>query len=409
MTPLRLFEGYGVELEYMIVRDADLSVAPLADEILKSVAGEYASEVEIGTLAWCNELVLHVIELKTAGPAPGLEGLAQAFQDHASRINGILDSWECRLLGSAMHPWMDPLRETRLWPHEYSPVYEAYDRIFGCRGHGWSNLQSLHMNLPFFGDEEFGRLHAAVRLLLPIVPALAAASPLVDGRPAGRMDHRLAVYRMNQQRIPSITGPVIPEPVFHPRDYREGILEGMYEDIAPFDPEGILRYEWLNSRAAIPRFDRGTIEIRIIDIQESPLADLAIYELIVATLKALVEERFSSYREQRRWEVAPLARILESTIADGGGARLEDTRYFEALGCNGRGGLTGRDLWRRILTKLSSEGSLIYGEALESMLAMPTLAERILSALGGDFSRRRQTEVYRRLSDCLAGGTLFRG
>src|SRR5690606_3311880 len=94
-----------------------------------------------------------------------------------------------RLMPSAMHPWMDPLTQTRLWPHENSPVYEAFNRIFGCQGHGWSNLQSMHINLPFEGDEEFGRLHAGIRLILPILPALAASSPFVEGRATGLMDN----------------------------------------------------------------------------------------------------------------------------------------------------------------------------------------------------------------------------
>ena len=76
-----------------------------------------------------------------------------------------------RLLPTAMHPWMDPDRDLRLWPHEASAVYEAFNRIFSCRGHGWANLQSAHINLPFANDEEFGRLHAAIRAVLPIIPA----------------------------------------------------------------------------------------------------------------------------------------------------------------------------------------------------------------------------------------------
>ncbi len=64
-----LFDRYGVELEYMIVDAESLSVRPIADEVLRRVAGEYVNEVERGPLAWSNELVLHVIELKTNGPA----------------------------------------------------------------------------------------------------------------------------------------------------------------------------------------------------------------------------------------------------------------------------------------------------------------------------------------------------
>ncbi len=139
----------------------------------------------MGAISWSNELVAHVVELKTSEPAAALAGLAQAFAEHVRRINDLLRPLGARLMPTGMHPWMDPARETRLWPHDYSEVYANFDRIFDCRGHGWSNLQSVHLNLPFADDEEFGRLHAAIRLLLPILPALAASSPIVERRTTG--------------------------------------------------------------------------------------------------------------------------------------------------------------------------------------------------------------------------------
>lgn len=80
---------------------------------------------------------------------------------------------------------MDPATESRFWPHGDAIVYRTYDRIFGCRSHGWANIQCMHLNLPFAGDEEFARLHAAARLLLPILPALAANSPAAAGGGCG--------------------------------------------------------------------------------------------------------------------------------------------------------------------------------------------------------------------------------
>ena len=58
---LGLFQGFGVELEYMIVARDTLAVLPVTDLILQEAAGELADEVERGMLAWSNELVLHVI------------------------------------------------------------------------------------------------------------------------------------------------------------------------------------------------------------------------------------------------------------------------------------------------------------------------------------------------------------
>jgi gamma-glutamyl:cysteine ligase YbdK (ATP-grasp superfamily) len=217
--PLRLFEGFGVELEYMIVRSDTLDVFPAADQVLLAVAGDYVSEIERGNLAWSNELVNHVIELKTNGPAPALLGLDAAFARDLGQIRELLKPLGGRLMPGAAHPWMNPARDTQLWPHEYNQVYAAFDHIFGCKGHGWSNLQCVHINLPFRGDNEFGRLHAAIRLLLPLIPALAASSPILDGRLTGLLDSRMHYYRENQKKIPAITGRVIPEPVFTRLDF----------------------------------------------------------------------------------------------------------------------------------------------------------------------------------------------
>ncbi|TFG66632.1 MAG: glutamate--cysteine ligase, partial [Gemmatimonadales bacterium] len=169
----------------MIVDADTLDVLPVADRLL----GEEA-EIDRGALAWSNELVLHVIELKTNGPAACLSSLPSHFQHDVAEIVEALKPLGARLMPTGMHPWMKP-DEARLWPHEYTAVYRALDRLFSCKQHGWSNLQSTHINLPFHGDEEFGRLHAAIRLVLPLIPALAASSPLQEGVRTGLLDTRL--------------------------------------------------------------------------------------------------------------------------------------------------------------------------------------------------------------------------
>src|SRR5690606_17822755 len=208
--PYSLFEVVGVELEYMIV-DADrLDVVPAADRLLESVAGELTDEWENGDVAWNNELALHVVELKCNGPRPSLAGLAGAFQANVELALRTLEREGQRLMPTAMHPWMDP-NGVELWPHGTRIIYETFDRIFSCKGHGWANLQSAHLNLPFANDDEFARLHASIRFLLPILPGLAASSPAVDGVLTGIADNRLVAYRSNCAKIPSVTGDVVPE------------------------------------------------------------------------------------------------------------------------------------------------------------------------------------------------------
>jgi len=77
--PLRLFEAYGIEVEYMLVDAETLDVAPSADELFEAAAGEVTDELENGDVAWNNELALHVIEFKCNGPRPSLSGLGEAF------------------------------------------------------------------------------------------------------------------------------------------------------------------------------------------------------------------------------------------------------------------------------------------------------------------------------------------
>ena len=284
-------------------------------------------EISRGAMAWSNELARHVIELKTDGPVPTLSGVAERFAGEVGQIESRLAPLGACLMPAGMHPWMEPARDFALWPHGDRVIYEAFDRIFDCRGHGWSNLQSMHLNLPFAGDAQFGALHAAVRALLPRLPALAASSPFKEGRHAGWLDGRLEVYRDNAARVPSVTGVVVPEPIFTRADYL-ALLEKIYADLAPLDPAGTLRHEWVNARGAIARFDRDAIEIRVLDAQECPRADLAIAAAVSAVLRALCAPEQQA--PLRALETAPLAALFQQIARRAGEALVDTTQRARA-------------------------------------------------------------------------------
>lgn len=407
--PWSLFEATGVELEYMIVDAVSLDVRPVADRLFELETGRSVGDVDRGEIAWSNELALHVVELKTAQPAPALEPLVASFQAEVRHVRQRLEALGATLLPTGMHPWMSP-REMRLWPHENGPIYAAFDRIFGCSGHGWANLQSLHLNLPFKTADEFGRLHAAVRALLPILPALSASSPIVEGVVTGILDNRLDAYRSNARRVPSVTGAVIPEAIFEPDQYRTEVLERMYGDIAPLDTEGVLQEEFLNARGAIARFSRGSIEIRVLDVQECPAADLAIAAVVVAALRALVEERFASYEAQRRLETDALAAIFERALRAADLAEVQDGAYLQLFGIFGAPRTLG-DVWSQLIHRLAEQGCLdlrAWEGPLSIIAGEGPLARRVLRATGSSPTLERVREVYRELSRCLAEGVLFR-
>jgi gamma-glutamyl:cysteine ligase YbdK (ATP-grasp superfamily) len=407
---LAAFSACGIELEYMIVDRDTLSVRPIADELLRVAAGARVAEFRHGRFGWSNEFVLHLIEIKNLRPTDPPASLAAGFQAEIGSIDAMLAAFGARLMPTAMHPWMDPARETRLWPHQNAAIYRSYDRIFDCRHHGWANLQSMHVNLPFADDGEFARLHAAVRLLLPILPVLAASSPIAEGLRRAELDFRMQCYRFHPMRVPSLMGRLIPDTAVSRAEYEAAVLAPMYRDIAPLDSEQVLQHEWLNTRGAIPRFDRNALEIRVIDLQECPRADLAIAAAVAAVARALYDERWSALEAQQAIDTEALVAVLLACIRDADQALIDDRRYLGLLGF-AHPRCEARELWRHLLAACAADSLLgaDHRAVLDTILHAGPLARRILAALGDRFDRPRLQAVYRQLCDCLAQGRLFTG
>jgi carboxylate-amine ligase len=398
------FSVYGIELEYMIVDVKTLDVSPIADLVLEQLAGKPAMEVELGPVCWSNELARHVLETKTNGPT---NDLGQASRDFASAVramNGVLSAHGAQLLPGGMHPRMNPEREFKLWPIDEEGIYGTFDRIFDCRGHVWSNLQSMHINLPFADDAQFFALHSAIRFLLPLLPALAASSPFQEGRKAAHLDERLWVYRNNAHRVPLVSGKVIPEAVASRQDYNERILNPIYEALAPVDPEGALRYEWVNARGAIARFDRMAIEIRVLDTQECPRMDLAIATFVTTVLRSMCQdEKFRAL--DASWSPERLATILWRCVEAGSATTIDDTDYL-ALWDLPKKAASARHVLTHLHQKI--EHALPDGTKadIEWLLDNGTLAERLVRAVGPATPSSFQS-AYARLAACLQEGLRF--
>jgi gamma-glutamyl:cysteine ligase YbdK (ATP-grasp superfamily) len=408
MSGFGLFERVGVEIEYMIVDAETMAVLPIADRFLVDEKGEPQSDLVVGSLTWSNEIVLHVLELKTGEPAMSLHGLAAPFQDAIRQATTRLAPFGAFLLPSGMHPTMDPASETRLWPHDSGDIYAAFHRIFDCSGHGWANLQSVHINLPFRDTAEFRRLHAAIRVVLPLMPSLAASSPLMEGRVTRWLDTRLEMYRHNAARVPSVCALVVPEPVESESEYRDTILDRIYRDLEPLDPEGTLRDEWVNARGAIARFHRNTIEIRVLDTQECPLADLAVAAATTSAIRRMTDEETASIDTLNALSTERLAVVLENTITNGDRAIIEDRDYLECIGWT-RGPASARDLWNAIIDRGIDDGAdrPRFERALEHILSQGCLARRIIRTIGDDVSKNTVAAAYRRLAGCLTRGELL--
>ncbi len=400
-----LFEVFGIELEYMLINSSDFKVNPIVDKLLTEKNGSLTSDVENGKIEWSNELVAHVVELKTNGPTADLESLPELFAENIREMNQLLEKFGSHLLPTASHPLMHPETEMQLWKHNYSKIYALYNRIFDCRGHGWSNVQSMHINLPFSGDAEFEKLHAAVRILLPIIPGLSASSPIFEGKFTGFKDARMQVYKTNQKEIPEMTGKVIPEQVFSKKEYAERIFGPINKAIKPHDTENILDHHFLNSRGAIARFDRGAVEIRVIDIQECPKADLAIAVLVIEALKLLVSEELVSLKDQKSWHEDDLFNIFDDVIKSAEGTLISNKNYLGIFDLEGKAAV--QEIWQKIYSLVKENISEKHRTNIELLLENGSLSTRILHALGKDFTAEEVTATYRKLGKCLAENEFF--
>ncbi|PRX49824.1 carboxylate-amine ligase [Salegentibacter salegens] len=401
-----LFEVFGIELEYMLVESSSFKVNPIVDQLFISKNGEITSDIENGEIEWSNELVAHVVELKTNGPTGDVEHLDLLFAENIKEVNKLLKEKNSRLLPSAAHPLMKPETETELWKHSSSKIYALYSRIFDCSGHGWSNVQSMHINLPFFDDVEFEKLHAAIRLLLPIIPALSASSPIFEGKDTGFKDARMHVYKTNQKEIPEMTGKVIPEQVFSKDDYYKTIFEPINKEIKPHDTENILDHHFLNSRGAIARFDRNAIEIRVIDVQECPKADMAIAIFIIECLKLLVSEDLISIDDQKKWHENELFEIFDAVIKDAENTRITNKKYLKIFGLSQT--IEIKEIWRILFSKVKRNIAPKHQESIKFLLNNGSLSTRILKALNDDFSEQNIKKTYFRLADCLEENKFFK-
>ena len=408
----KIWQRFGVEMEYMIVDSDTLDIVPRADLPLgKDKNGNQLSDVTHGSIGLSNELVSHVLELKCAEPVESFKHISEAFHLEIQKANEILKSIHAMLLPSAAHPFMDPA-SMKLWPYDCLDIYETYNRIFNCKGHGWANLQSTHLNLSFNGDEEFGKLHAAIRALLPLIPAIAASSPFLDSQFSGYLDARIETYKHNQEKIPSITGKVIPEAVFTYEEYNKEIFEKVKADIAPYDTEHLLNPFFLNSRGAIARFDRNAIEIRLVDIQECPDADIAIAEWEIAILKGLVNGIFSgeSYVKNmsllRNLDTDALAEILQTTTKYAEKTIISDKAFLSVFGIQASE-ISAGELIQKITAKVQNYISVHSMQILLKIFARGTLASALVKNVGRDPIRDDFVYEYGRLAQCLAKNELY--
>jgi hypothetical protein len=270
----------------------ELNALPIVDKIIKDFHGRVVNFVELSNFTFGKEIQLHVMEIKPNMPFRSPENFEETMHGAVLTLTDFLDNkYRAHLLGAGMHPLLK-LKETGVWPHRHKKIYEAYSKVFNLNQHGWLNIQSFQLNIPYSNQENAILLHNMLSEICAYLPAISASSPVYEGKFGENVDNRLCFYMLNQKEVSSVTGDVIPEYVSSFEQYEKEIIGRYSLDLAHAGVDGCLLYkDWVNSRGVIFRFDRKAIEIRVMDEQECVKSDVALSCFIRTLLRGLMERK----------------------------------------------------------------------------------------------------------------------
>lgn len=263
---------------------------------------------------------LHVMEIKANQPFKSPCEFEETMHAAVLTLSGIVEKHGAQLLGTGMHPLMD-LKDTRVWPHYHRKIYQQYGKVFNLNQHGWLNIQSFHLNLPYQKEADAIQTHNQLANLCAYLPAISASSPIFEGKTGPDQDNRLQFYKVNQNEVPSITGDVIPEYVSSLSQYKRDVIDRYSKDLEKVGADKtLLHREWVNSRGVIFRFDRRALEVRVMDEQECVQSDVALACFVRAALRGLI----ASDAELLPHDV--LVKDFNAVIADGLTAKVSSPK-----------------------------------------------------------------------------------
>lgn len=290
VLPYRPLEVFGPEHEFSIV-DEQIKPLPISDKVIKDYHGKIVDFVETPTFAFGKEQALHQLEIKAKKPFRSPETFEETMQNAVSTLLEFLRrKYQAQLLGTGMHPLL-ALEETGIWPHSNQATVQEYAKMFNLKCHGWRNIQSFQVNLPYLNEKHGVAIHNALTHLCAYLPAIAASSPFCEGKSTPYIDTRLYNYKDNMKEIHSIAGDVVPDYISSFDQYRRDGFGKYSQDLSKAGAGELLTHaEWLNQRGIVFKFPREAIEVRIMDEQECIKSDVALSCFTRAAVRGLIAE-----------------------------------------------------------------------------------------------------------------------
>jgi len=247
----------GLEEEFALLDPADLGLVQRFEELRDAAARDPVLAESIS-----GELIASEIEIRS-GRGDDLAAAAIAQRDRRRRLFALASEREVALGATGTHPWSDYREQQIIDTEHYRRVEQGLGYV------AWrNNTFSLHVHVGIRGADRAVLVCDRLRPVLPLMLAISASSPFLDGRDSRLHSVRSQIFTKSFPRCG------IPEPFGSWTSFAD------YVDFL-VRTRSIVEYTqvWWSIR---PHLSFGTVEVRICDAQITAGESEALAALIVA-------------------------------------------------------------------------------------------------------------------------------
>jgi glutamate---cysteine ligase / carboxylate-amine ligase len=248
----------GIEEEFGILDLATLDLAPRFEELRDAAL---AADPVLGESV-AGELIASEIEIRS-GRGDDLRDAIARQRDARTRLFALAARHRVALGATGTHPWADYRLQPNIDTEHYRRVVEGLQYVARR-----NNTFSLHVHVGVRDIERAVRACDRLRPVLPLLLAVSASSPFLEGLDSGLHSARTQTFTRTFPRCG------IPDAYGSWAAYRE------YVDFL-VRTRSIVEYTqvWWSIR---PHFAFGTVEVRICDVQPTAAESEGLAALIVA-------------------------------------------------------------------------------------------------------------------------------
>jgi carboxylate-amine ligase len=247
----------GLEEEFALLNPTDLGLSSRFEELQQAAS---ADPVLAQSLA--GELISSEIEIRS-GRGEDLAAATAAQRDRRRRLFALAGERGIALGATGTHPWSDYREQHIIETEHYRRVEEGLKYV------AWrNNTFSMHVHVGIQGAERAVLVCDRLRPVLPLLLAVSASSPFLDGRNSGLHSARTQIFTKSFPRCGV------------PDSFGSWDAFAQYIDFL-VRTRSIVEYTqvWWSIR---PHFTFGTVEVRICDAQPTAAEAEGLAALIVA-------------------------------------------------------------------------------------------------------------------------------